>query len=222
MISSSFDSSSETNENQPAATPPRVPRLVSLEHRLKRAKDADGRPIPLIDELLFFLDDPPPGTGDRWQKGADLCESHGIKTSRMAVWRFYRAHIIKWRFDQIPVPEETPPSPEATASLRDVSTHRAALRTLEFLNDPALTPGHLIGLLQADNQRRKIELARDQFNDKVKTRDHLLKREFFRDIDKSAREKAEYEYNMKIYPDIFRLMFEALENEDDEHEEDDD
>jgi hypothetical protein len=55
-----------------------------------------------LDELLFFLDDPPSGTGDRWQKGADLCQRHGIKTSRMAVWRFYRGHILQWRLEQNP------------------------------------------------------------------------------------------------------------------------
>ena len=80
----------KTNETQP----PAVPRLTSLQHRLLHAKDADGRPIPLRDQLLFFLDDPPPGTRDRWQGGAELCQKYGISTSRMAVWRFYRAHLI--------------------------------------------------------------------------------------------------------------------------------
>jgi hypothetical protein len=61
MISLNFDSSPETNENQPATTPLKVPRVDSLQHRLQHAKDADGQPIPLLDELLFFLDAPPPG-----------------------------------------------------------------------------------------------------------------------------------------------------------------
>jgi len=61
MISLNFDSSPETNENQPATTPLKVPRLDSLHHRLQHARDADGQPIPLLNELLFFLDDPPPG-----------------------------------------------------------------------------------------------------------------------------------------------------------------
>ena len=93
MISTHSDFSSKPNERYPRATPPRTPRLNSLEHRLRHAKDADGKPMPLVDGLLCFLNDPPPGTGDRWQKGADLCANHGIKASRMAVWRFYRAHI---------------------------------------------------------------------------------------------------------------------------------
>ena len=104
MNSLNFDSSPETNQNQPATTLLKVPRLDSLQHRLQHARDADGQPIPLLDELLFFLDDPPPGTAARWQEGADLCESHGIKTSRMSVWRFYRAHILQWRREQNPAP----------------------------------------------------------------------------------------------------------------------
>jgi hypothetical protein len=60
MNSLNFDSSPETNESQSTTTPLKIPRLDSLQHRLQQAKDADGQPIPLLDELLFFLDDPPP------------------------------------------------------------------------------------------------------------------------------------------------------------------
>jgi len=91
---------SKTNKTKPTKTPPAVPRITTLQHRLQHAKDPEGNPIPLLDELLFFLDDPPPGTRDRWQDGADLCQKHGISTSRMAVWRFYRAHILQWRREQ--------------------------------------------------------------------------------------------------------------------------
>ena len=87
--------SPKTNQTKPTATPLKVFRLDSLHHRLLHAKDAGGQPIPLLDELLFFLDDPPPGTRDRWQEGANLCRQHGIKTSRMAVWRFYHAHLLQ-------------------------------------------------------------------------------------------------------------------------------
>jgi len=58
-----------------------TPRLESLHHRLKTAKAPDGQPFPLLDELMVFLEDPPPGTPDRWQAGADLCADHGIPTS---------------------------------------------------------------------------------------------------------------------------------------------
>src|ERR1700761_4554553 len=88
---------------------PKIPRLDSLLHQLLHAKDADGQPIPLLDELFFFLDDPPLGTADRWQKGADLCQSHGIETSRMSVWRLYRTHILQWRREQNPAPAAPPP-----------------------------------------------------------------------------------------------------------------
>ena len=118
-------SSSKTNQTKPAKTPPAVPRLNSLQHRLQRAKDADGRPIPLLDELLFFLDDPPPGARDRWQEGADLCRKHGISTSRMAVWRFYRAHILQWRREQDPAPPATPCDPNETARLQDHARYLA-------------------------------------------------------------------------------------------------
>ena len=88
------------------ARQPKVPRLDSLLHRLQHAKDADGKPVPLYDELLAFLDDPPPGTGDRWQKGADLCRRHGIETTRMSVWRLYRSQILEWRRNR-----QVPPHP---------------------------------------------------------------------------------------------------------------
>ena len=101
-----------TNETQLAAPPLKVPRIESLHHQLQHAKDADGQPIPL-------LDDPPPGTRDRWQDGADLCASRGIPTSRMSVWRFYRAHILQWRRDQNPAPPGPPPDPKETARLHD-------------------------------------------------------------------------------------------------------
>jgi hypothetical protein len=73
------------------ATRPKIPWLTSLLHQLRHARDANGQPIPLLDKLLVFLDDPPPGTSDRWQDGANLYATHGIKTSRISVWRFYRA-----------------------------------------------------------------------------------------------------------------------------------
>jgi hypothetical protein len=141
----------------PSSEPsPKIPRLDSLLHQLQHAKDADGQPIPLLDELLFFLDDPPPGTADRWQKGAELCQGHGIKTSRMSVWRLYRAHILQWRREQNPAPPAPPPDPDEIARLRDHARHLAVQRTLETLNDPRLSPGHLIGLIQNDNQSQQI------------------------------------------------------------------
>ena len=205
MNSLDFDSSPETNQNQPATTPLKVPRLDSLQHRLQHAKDADGQPIPLLDELLFFLDDPPPGTADRWQQGADLCESHGIKTSRMSVWRFYRAHILQWRREQNPAPPAPPPGPEETARLLDHARHLAAQRVLEILNDPHLSPGHLIGFLQNDNHRRQIELARDQFNDRLAVRSRLERQKYYERIDDEICNEQLHSARMEHYRKVLAV-----------------
>ena len=154
------------------------------------ATDADGQPIPLRDELLFFLEHPPKGTGDRWQEGADLCASHGIQTSRMSVWRFYNAQILEWRREQAPVPPVQPPDPAETARLLEQARHLAAQRALDMLNDPGLTPGHLVGLMQSDNHRQQIQLARDQFNDRVAERRRLQEREHFQNIDDRVRDEV--------------------------------
>ena len=192
------NSSPKNNETPPPATPLKVPRLESLEHRLQHARDADGRPIPLLDELLFFLDDPPPGTRDRWQQGADLCQQHGIKTSRMSVWRFYRAHILQWRREQNPPPPAPPPDPEETERLYDQARHLAAQRLLEILNDPRLSPGHLIGLIQNDNHRRKVQLARDQFNDRLALRQRLDHQRHFKRIEDDIRDEQLLPAQMKF------------------------
>jgi hypothetical protein len=195
-------SSSKTTHPKPAKTPPTVPRLTSLQHRLQHARDADGRPIPLLDELLFFLDDPPPGTRDRWQEGADLCQKHGISTSRMAVWRFYRAHILHWRREQDPAPPDRPSDPKETARLQDHARHLAAQRAIEILNDPRLSPGHLIGLIQNDICRQHNQLARDQFNDRLAARQRAEQTQHLQRIDDEMRKKAlfpaQMEFNRKL------------------------
>ena len=206
MKSLNSDPFPETNPKLPPATLKRVPRLASLNHRLLHAKDADGRPIPLRDELLFFLDDPPPGTGDRWQKGADLCQGHGIKTSRMSVYRFYLAHILPWRWEQLPAPPPKPPNPRQIARLHDQARHLAARRTLEILHHPRLSPGHLIGLLQNDNHRQQIQLARDQFNDRVSVRRHLERRELFQRMDDRARDKVLAPAQMESFRKLFATL----------------
>ncbi len=206
MKSPHFDSSPKTNATTPAASPPKVPRLDSLHHRLQRAKDPDGQPIPLLDELLFFLDDPPPGTRDRWQDGAELCATHRIKTSRMSVWRFYRAHILQWRRDQNPAPPPRPPTCKQTARLLDQARHLAAQRALETINDPHLSPGHLIGFLQNDNHRQKLQLARDQFNDRVNVRQRHEQRDYYQRLEKNAREEA----SIPVQLDSMRKLFTAF------------
>ena len=183
----------ETSENLPGAKPKRVPRLASLKHRLQHAKDADGQPLELHDELLFFLEDPPEGTRDRWQAGADLCESHGIKTSRMSVWRFFNANILQWRREQAPPLPAQLPDPEETARLHEMARHLAAQRALEMLNNPGLSPGHLVGFIQNENHRQQIQLGRDQFNDRVAVRRLLQDRDHYRAIDAAIRDKHMFE-----------------------------
>jgi hypothetical protein len=173
-----------------------VPRLASLQHRLERARDADGQ--PLRDELLFFLDDPPQGTCDRWQEGADLCAAHGIKTSRMAVWRFYHANILQWRSDQQPAPPAAPPDPAETARLHAEARHLAARRALEILHDPGLSPGHIIGLIQNDNLRQRVQLARDQFDDRIKVRHDQAIHQLRRSIENNISERHHAKARMKF------------------------
>ena len=205
MISPNSDSFPETNDHLPKPTPPKIPRLDSLLHRLQHAKDANGQPIALLDELLFFLDDPPSGTGDRWQKGADLCASHGVATSRMSVWRLYRAQILRWRREQNPAPAK-PATPKETARLHDQARHLAAQRVLEILHDPHLAPGHLIGLIQNENHRQQVQLARDQFNDRLAERSRARKLAYRQHIYDEARDKAMFPAELKSYRDIFAAL----------------
>lgn len=200
------DSPPQTNESLRTSKPKRIPRLASLEHRLDHARDADGQPIPLRDELLFFLDDPPQGTGDRWQKGADLCESHGIKTSRMPVYRFHRANILQWRREQAPPPPDQPPDPVEIARLQDAARHLAAQRALDMLHDPGLSPGHLVGFLQNDNHRQQIQLARDQFDDRLTVRRRLEQRERYQRMDDRIRDEVMMNAQMKSYRDFFATL----------------
>ncbi len=168
-MKNSISSASASTET----TTRKTPRLVSLQHRLEHAKDAEGKPLELADELLFLLDDPPDNITDRWQAGADLCARHGIQTSRMAVWRFYRATIFQWRR------KNNPPPPLDDIQIDDL--HRQgnmllALRVVEMLSDPNLKPGHLIALLQNENQRQKHELAQEQFTNQMLEREYERRR----------------------------------------------
>jgi hypothetical protein len=155
----------------------RVPRLHSLEHRLEHARDANGQPIALRDELLFLLDDPPANTVDRWQAGADLCARHGIQTSRVAVWRYFRANILPWRRGQNPPPPAAAPDPREIEGLHARARLLLAQRLVDVLGDPGLSPGHLVALIQNDNVREKIELARARFQDRVAERQTRLNHE---------------------------------------------
>jgi hypothetical protein len=165
-----------------------VPRIESLHHRLLNAKAPDGEPLPLLDELMVFLEDPPPDTGDRWQAGADLCAAHGIAASRMAVWRMYRTHVIAWRGENAPTAVKIPQ--KATELLLDQNRHLIAARTAENLHDPRLSPGILVGLIQGENQRQEIQLARDKFNEQLATKRKLEHQERVRQIEEAHFNRA--------------------------------
>ena len=147
---------------------PSVPRIKSLHHRLKTAKGPDGEPLPLLDELMVFLEDPPPDCGDRWQAGADFCAAHGITVSRMAVWRFYRGHMLEWRREQAAPLSKV--SEKSTSELLEQARHLVALRAVESLQHPCLPPHVLVGLVQNENRRQEILLAREKFNDQLETK----------------------------------------------------
>src|SRR5258707_5518833 len=72
-----------------------VPRLDSLLHRLQHAPGAEDSPH--LDQLMIFLDDPPPGVSDRWKEGARMCSDWGVPCTGASVWRLYRSHALEWR-----------------------------------------------------------------------------------------------------------------------------
>ncbi len=82
---------------RPRSKPPplSVPRAGSLLHRLLHiTPTADP---PHLDQLMIFLDDPPPGVRDRWKQGAKMCSAGGIPCTGPSVWRLYRSHVLEWR-----------------------------------------------------------------------------------------------------------------------------
>jgi len=72
-----------------------VPRLNFLLHRLQHAPGAEDSSY--LDQLMIFLDDPPPGVSDRWKEGAKMCCDWGIPCTGASVWRLYRSHAFEWR-----------------------------------------------------------------------------------------------------------------------------
>ena len=163
---------------------------------------------------FFFLEVPPEGTRDRWQKGADLCAGHGIQISRMSVWRFYHANILEWRRAQAPPLPIQPPKPEETAALHEMTRHFAAQRTLDFLRDPALSPGHLVGLIQNDNNRQQIQLGRDKFNEHLKVRKMKDDRRVYRGLEAAIREKHLFEYQLTATRKTFALLLNAYSKDE--------
>jgi hypothetical protein len=156
---------------------------------------------------MVLLEDPPPGMADRWQAGAELCAEHGIPTSRMSVWRFYRAHILEWRREH--APPLAPVPEESTSQLLDRARHLVALRALESLHDPHLPPLVLVGLVQNENRRQELQLARDKFDNQLEIRRQLEDREHFQAIDDEARDRALYPLQLKSYRHYFETLIKS-------------
>ena len=144
---------------------PSVPRIESLHHRLLTAKGPDGEPLGLLDDLMVFLEDPPTDIHDRWKAGVELCAEHGIVTSRAAVWRFYRAYVVQWRYENAPPIGKI--SEKSTAKLAEQARHLLSLRAAESLHHPHLAPHVLVGLVHNENRRQELQLARDKFNEQL-------------------------------------------------------
>ena len=207
MISNS-DPSSQTNENLSTQTPLKIPRLTSLLHRLRHAeKTPNGEPIPLLDELFFFLDDPPPGTTDRWQKGAEFCLSHGIRTTRMSLWRLYRTHILQWRREQNPAPPAPPPSPEETTRLHDRSPPRLPPSAP---SRPSTTPASPPATSSASSRTTttvsKSSFARDRFDDRRAIRRRREQKEHFRRLDHQIRDEHLLPAQMKSIRQFISIL----------------
>jgi len=87
-----------------------------------------------------------------------------------------------------------------------MARHLAAQRALEMLNNPGLSPGHLVGFIQNENHRLQIQLGRDQFNDRVATRRLLQDSERYKAIDASIRDKYMFEAQISSLRNAFAQL----------------
>jgi hypothetical protein len=131
--------------------PERVPRLNSLLHRLRHTPGPDDDPY--LDQLMMFLDDPPPDTGDRWKKGAAMCAAWGITTSATSVYRLFCSYAAEWRASLVLGSE--PVSEEVLAGIRRKNAHLVTLRVGQILADPGSTPATLLGIARLELARQK-------------------------------------------------------------------
>ncbi len=138
-----------------------VPRLDSLLHRLQHAPGAEDSSH--LDQLMIFLDDPPPGVTDRWKEGAKMCSDWGIPCTGASVWRLYRAHALEWR---LRIAQEIGATVGQTPeSLTDKTAQIVALRTFEVLANPQSPPACLLGVARLELRKKALELARQIHED---------------------------------------------------------
>jgi hypothetical protein len=138
-----------------------VPRLDSLLHRLQHAPGAEDSSY--LDQLMIFLDDPPPGVSDRWKEGAKMCSDWGIPCTGASVWRLYRSHALEWR---VRLAREAGVSVgETPESLTEKTAHMVTLRTFEVLANPQSPPAALVGLARIELRKKALEFARQKHQD---------------------------------------------------------
>ena len=145
----------------PDSPPLSVPRLDSLLHRLQHAPGADDSSY--LDQLMIFLDDPPPGVSDRWKEGAKMCSDWGVPCSGAAVWRLYRSHVLEWRARLAREADST--LGDTPESLAEKTAQMITLRTLEILANPHSPPASLVSLAQIELRKKALELARQKHHD---------------------------------------------------------
>ncbi len=139
-----------------------VPRLDSLLHRLRHAPGAEDSSY--LDQLMIFLDDPPPGIRDRWKEGAKMCSDWGIPCTGASVWRLYRSHALEWRLRLAQEAGST--VGETPESLTEKTAQMVTLRTFEVLSNPHSPPACLVGLARLELRKKDLEFARQKHQDR--------------------------------------------------------
>ena len=143
------------------SSPLSVPRLDSLLHRLQHAPGAEDSSY--LDQLMIFLDNPPPGISDRWKEGAKMCSDWGIPCTGASVWRLYRSHILEWRLRLAQEGGST--VGETPESLIEKTAQMVTLRTFEVLANPQSPPACLLGLARIELRKKDLEFARQKHKD---------------------------------------------------------
>jgi hypothetical protein len=151
------------NRFRPKPPPLSVPRLGSLRYRLLHAPGAKDASPGYLDQLMIFLEEPPPGAHDRWKQGADLCAAWGVPTTAPSVWRLYRSHALEWRLHL--AHEAGRADGISLEVLAEKAEELVALRTFELLANPNSPPACLASLARIACRRKALELDRLKYMD---------------------------------------------------------
>ena len=147
--------------------------MGSLLHRLQRITPTAAPPH--LDQLMIFLDDPPPGIKDRWKEGAKMCSAWGIPCNGASVWRLYRAYVLEWRLRL--GAEASEDAVEPGASFEERMAQMVVRRTFEILANPHSPPASLVGFARIELRKNALELrqktlqlARQKHHDHQRTK----------------------------------------------------